>query len=166
MLQPSTVPSRVGAAGLMHLGRKAHHPGLRRRSTERGTAGAQTSSLNETNGPEQAGGQRREMLHVLRYEANSIAQIQQIVVGQRASGNRIDRRIPNNDPQLVSPWLKVPRHVEFEWGMPDRPGLLSIDVDYGRFTNWTVEPCTHSGAGRDCIDQRLPRAEIEDHSAC
>ena len=90
-------------------------------------AGGGAGAGHEADRSEQPGGNRLHLVHVLRLEPRAVAQVQQLVVGQRVAGHVVDGEVRHVDPDAVRAGPQQRRHVERVRRAPDGSGALAVD---------------------------------------
>ena len=89
------------------------------------------TAFDQCHRPEHAGGQRLQVVHVLRYEADAVTGVEQPVIGEGMARECIDGGVANDDFDLVRACVNEGCDVDLIRRMPDVSGGLAVDENLG-----------------------------------
>ena len=106
-----------------------------------------------------------QVLHALGHEAHPITRPEQPVVGKRLSGQFVDGRVADHDPQIVASRMHKWRDIDAVGWVPDHAGALAVHIDFSCLANRWIEIGAHvEFAGRRWDGFRSRRSKIQQKS--
>src|ERR1017187_3324081 len=84
-----------------------------------------------------------QVIHILRREDLPIAVPEQPVIRLRLARKAVDRRVSNDDAQLIWPLVQILSNFQPVWRMPKYPDEFAIERNLSGFANRRIKPCAH-----------------------
>ena len=108
-----------------------------------------------------------QVVHALGNEALAVAIVQQAIVGQGATGQRINRRVADHDTQLIPSRFQQRCYIDGVRRMPHHACTLAVHVHFRRFPYRSLQVGPQvEGRQRIRLGHRLAFSEIQDQRTC